>query len=948
MIYTLLSLPPDFAESFETIFSSSRNQIFASSDPKGTHLGSGGGTAWILSQFNKSTSSIGIKKILIHAGGQSRRLPAYAACGKILTPLPVFRWETGQSLDQTLLDVQLSLYKKIAKRTNANQNTIIASGDVLLRCPTLPQKIPQADVVCITTWIDSSTATHHGVLFAKRNSPDECDFMLQKPSAQMIEKLLATHVFMMDTGCWILSDKAVDVLMKKCGWNGRSFTGKIPIEYDFYTSFGRSLGMHPVKKDAEISKLTCALVNLDNGEFYHYGTTRELVSSTERIQNLVTDPRTILQKKVKAHPSIFVQNADVQISWHETMRNIWIENSYVPATWNLTSENVITGVPRNNWSVTLSSGICIDMVPLAKGNYCIRPYGFDDIFRGSVSDGATKWMGRSISSWFKNRGLKLSDAEIAKDVDIQQAKLFPVVSQKQIAGTAEKIVRFMIDEAPNLEDADAWLLSKKVSADDLLSIADAPKLFLQRNSFMKNDLSLLAKNYRKSVFYQSNLYTAARLFVKNKVPLPPKIGEDADNITKMRDSMFRAEVLSLLNKTSAPYEAKAFKDLSYEIISSAGKSNPQYNVLPDQIVWGRSPARIDLAGGWSDTPPYSIYNGGSVVNIAIDLNGQQPIQTYIRPIQEHCFILRSIDTGVSEKVTSYRQLLSFNKVGSSFSIPKAALCLAGFSEEFSQKKYDTLERQLAVLGGGLEITLLSAIPKGSGLGTSSILAATLLGTLSEICSLGWSKEDICYRTFVLEQLLTTGGGWQDQFGGVFGGIKICSTNPGVQKNVTIRKLPRDVFTDVSNSGLWLLYYTGITRVAKNILSQIVRNMFLNRQETLDNTDQIKIHADTLATAIQQGSYETVSELIKKSWELNKTLDRGTTNFLIEKMIALIEPYTAGYKLAGAGGGGYMLICAKDIECAAQIKKILTAHPVNNKSRFVAMSLNTEGLVITRS
>ena len=68
MIYTLLSLPPDFAESFETIFSSSRNQIFASSDPKGTHLGSGGGTAWILSQFNKSTSSIGIKKILIHAG----------------------------------------------------------------------------------------------------------------------------------------------------------------------------------------------------------------------------------------------------------------------------------------------------------------------------------------------------------------------------------------------------------------------------------------------------------------------------------------------------------------------------------------------------------------------------------------------------------------------------------------------------------------------------------------------------------------------------------------------------------------------------------------------------------------------------------------------------------------------------------------------------------------
>jgi len=55
------------------------------------------------------------------------------------------------------------------------------------------------------------------------------------------------------------------------------------------------------------------------------------------------------------------------------------------------------------------------------------------------------------------------------------------------------------------------------------------------------------------------------------------------------------------------------------------------NVYPDQIVWGRSPVRIDLAGGWTDTPPYCLMEGGSVVNMAIELNGQPPIQVYAKP-----------------------------------------------------------------------------------------------------------------------------------------------------------------------------------------------------------------------------------------------------------------------------------------------------------------------------
>jgi hypothetical protein len=67
------------------------------------------------------------------------------------------------------------------------------------------------------------------------------------------------------------------------------------------------------------------------------------------------------------------------------------------------------------------------------------------------------------------------------------------------------------------------------------------------------------------------------------------------------------------------------------------------NIFPDQIIWGRSPARLDLAGGWSDTPPYCLQNGGSVLNMAVELNGQPPIQAFIRLSPEKRIILRSID-----------------------------------------------------------------------------------------------------------------------------------------------------------------------------------------------------------------------------------------------------------------------------------------------------------------
>ncbi len=105
----------------------------------------------------------------------------------------------------------------------------------------------------------------------------------------------------------------------------------------------------------------------------------------------------------------------------------------------------------------------------------------------------------------------------------------------------------------------------------------------------------------------------------------------------------------------------------------------------------------------------------------------------MKPCRERHIVMRSIDLGAMEVVRTYDELAAFNKVGSPFSIPKAALVLAGFHPDFCAEAHASLEAQLEAFGAGIEITLLSAIPAGSGLGTSSILASTVLGAVNDFC-----------------------------------------------------------------------------------------------------------------------------------------------------------------------------------------------------------------------
>ncbi len=868
----LLSLPPNLVGSFHEVTGLDPQVYFCTCDPVGHRLGSGGGTAWLLQEAWR-TENLELKierfdswlsqekRILIHAGGQSKRLPSYAVSGKVLMPLPVFRWERGQRLSQDLMSVQLPLYEKMMAVAPEKLHTMVVSGDVLIRATQPLQPVPDADVVCYGLWLDASVAKNHGVFVSDRRTPNVLKQMLQKPSVQTLSELQKDHFYLTDIGVWLLSDKAVELLVKRSlidpNTPSPQMTPDSFKEYDLYSEFGCALGTDPSKPDDEISSLKVAILPLAGGEFYHFGTSREMISSTLRLQNLVNDQREIMHIDRKPHPSIFVQNSVMKIPFTEENTNVWVENSYVGSRWHLTHDHVITGVPENDWEISLEPGECIDVVPVGEKDYEVR--------------------------------------------------------------------RYRIDEPLN--------------SNELAERANLRRLFDQRKAFRKQNWSALAKNWRHSVFYQLDLADAAEQFQGQQIPMPSALPDDAPLMTRIHDAMFRGE------------SDKAFKLLREGLCSNTKDKVPVpvCSVADDQIVWGRSPVRIDIAGGWTDTPPYCLMEGGSVINFAIELNGQPPLQAYIKPCREPHIVLRSIDLGAMEVVETNEQLMDFMHVGSPFSIPKAALVLAGFGNSaVANSPLLTLHSQLESFGAGIEVTLLSAIPAGSGLGTSSILASTVLGALNDFCGLGWDKNEIGRRTMMLEQMLTTGGGWQDQFGGVLGGVKLLQTGRGFDQSPQVRWLPNDLWTQPECRACHLLYYTGITRTAKSILAEIVRRMFLNHGGELSMLREMKTHTMEMYEAIQCNDFQQMGQLVRKTWSQNQALDRGTNPPPVAALTSLVDDLCLGYKLPGAGGGGYLYMIAKDPEAAARIKQILGEHRQNKNARFVEMTLSTTGLQISRS
>jgi len=914
-------------------------------------VGSGGGSASILASAYAQSGFKGdfkdwlteSKRMIIHSGGESRRLPAYAPYGKSLLPMPVFRWSKGQHLDQKLLDFQASFYERILNAAPQSYCTLIGSGDVMFISPDRFRNLPEADVLVFGIWVEDAVASRHGVFFSRREKQEELAFVRQKPSLEKLRDASQDYYYLMDSGIVMLNTDASMKLMHRSGWDEKKkqFVKGAPDFYDLYSEMLTAFGTESGSDDSELKNLDVRLIPLRDGEFYHFGSNTDLIESSLKLQNRIIDQRLTLTKEADHHPSIFQQNSEVSYRFGPSNHHLWIENSYIPETWKISHHHIFTGVPENKWQLDFHEQLCLDMVPVSSGEYCIRTYGFSDVFRESMEEGAF-WMNQSLEKWLEDREISPQEAGFVPGISIYDLPLFPVTGPENL----EELISCMLG---NKISGAKWIASIRLSARELSEKANIERVYRQRQELKALSLPKLAANHHKSIFYFLDLEQTAADYRTSGLDLPSELPPAEGIIKRINDSMFRARISG--NKTLAgEYEKQAFSTLREGMIDTlrAEPLSPLRKVMEDQILWGRSPVRLDLAGGWTDTPPYCIMEGGKVVNLSVELNGQLPLQVFARPLEEAKIILRSIDLGEKMEISTYEELYRYDQLGGGFSIPMAALVLAGFGQMFSEKSYPDLTAQLKAFGCGIEMSLLAAIPKGSGLGTSSNLAATVLGTLSDFCGLNWDKHEIAYRTLILEQMLTTGGGWQDQYGGIFEGLKLLETYPGIQQRPGIKWLPDQLFTRRDTRDMMLLYYTGVTRVAHDILGEIVKGMFLNSSHHLEIFTEMKRHARDTFNTILKNDYEGLAAKVAHSWDLNQLLDEGTNPPVIQQIISKIDDYLLGYKLLGAGGGGYLIMFAKTSEAAVRVRKLLEMDPPNARARFVDFRISTTGFQVSRS
>lgn len=178
------------------------------------------------------------------------------------------------------------------------------------------------------------------------------------------------------------------------------------------------------------------------------------------------------------------------------------------------------------------------------------------------------------------------------------------------------------------------------------------------------------------------------------------------------------------------------------------------------------PVRVDFVGGWSDTPPWSLERAGFVLNMAISLEGSLPIGATIETTKE-AGISISDDAGNHLFMEDSSSIASPFAISDPFRLVKSALLVTGIAHEGIQES------------AGLQIKTWANVPRGSGLGTSSILAAAVVKGLLQISGGDESNENVARLVLVLEQIMGTGGGWQDQIGGLYPGIKCTASFPGV-------------------------------------------------------------------------------------------------------------------------------------------------------------------------
>jgi fucokinase len=978
-------------------------------DPGGRRIGSGGSTLLVLYHLARTLPAApslaqrfaGKRIVILHAGGDSKRLPAYAAQGKIFTPLPC---HTAEGQPATLFDLLLANLLKIPATPGGQ--VLIAAGDVLLTFE--PSEIdwnrPGVTGICYPDSVER--AARHGV-YVTQSGGEVVDFLQKPGEAELYQRraLEAAGRALIDTGVLSLDPTAVEVFCRAAGlglegdaivWQAgllRDLESGAATEIDLYEEIALALARevtpvlyeqrvltlprnaHP-EQQARLRQLYHHLHGLrfqaqvlSYCDFFHVGSGPELLgglvgrsrtSATYGFRNLA---RAVVPPAFPVERA-FVYNAVLESDPIQCGPATLLEGVHAHCPLELAGRNLVTNlcaeVTRPVW---LPEGIGLLMLPVGPNDWTAVVYGLRDTFSQPYASGRCTFLNAPLDEFLQRKQLAPGMLWPQGNQTLHLAKLWTT-------GTADEVVQHA-----------QWLLGKEMAPDLVQSWHTQPRLSLADLLRQVNHQRLLAHraNIQRLVDLHRPFdqlaadpdFDAGRLVeqVHHRREAVKILDDLAGGLSRHSDPNLRARVLALAvllrrRLDVLPADADAQREFEERAEGLAGSSSaealgqaasaavaesiarlvalpqrqPVAAIAQDQVVWATAPARLDFAGGWSDTPPVCTDRGGTVVNAAIKLNQQYPIQAIAKLNEDHVVNLTSIDLGRRMVFERIEELLDYTDPSDWSSLPKACLCLAGLPAGQTRGE---LRPVLRKLGGGVDLTVFSALPKGSGLGTSSILGATVLSCLARLLGETLTHEQLIQRTSLLEQLMTTGGGWQDQVGGILPGVKLIRTSPGPQQTPAVfwSAFPREF------AARMLLYYTGFKRLARNILQNVVHRYLARDPVLLRTIDQLKEGADQVRHSIDTRDGEAFGQGVGRYWELKKRVDPGATTPVIEELLARVGSWCSGCTLLGAGGGGFLLLVSRSKDATQRIRVELTARPTAAGARFFEFAIDEQGLSV---
>ena len=321
----------------------------------------------------------------------------------------------------------------------------------------------------------------------------------------------------------------------------------------------------------------------------------------------------------------------------------------------------------------------------------------------------------------------------------------------------------------------------------------------------------------------------------------------------------------------------------------------------------RLPVRINFSGTWTDCMPYCIDRGGEVINAPIAVNGRLPISVTAERIPEKRIEMRNAEAGGRAAV--YKPDDVFSDF-SAYNLHRAVFRTLGIDARTEIR--DGVRLSVAVRG----------VMKGSGLGTSSILLYGCFAALGELLGIAITEEEILTFVFIAEQLMGTGGGWQDQGAVVGGGLRSVSSPPGLPQRIKSVRLPAAPAFLSALSDRLVLISTGQRHFGRFIVTDVMSRYLQNNPEAgaalqaltdLNGMTRSCIEASDLSgfAACMNAQHAFLSEL-------SPLICAAGVRETAEKS----KRYVDACCPCGAGGGGYLFALRKADVSLAEIQDSL--------------------------